>query len=106
MKELFDSLGEHLNPNTSSIRSAKPPLFVNKEASTRAYFPTGHIIEHRLGSIVYLKTDLEQNARMVTAISLRPNYSVCYCLALGTDESWHYGIEIDSERDIVKATSG
>lgn len=61
--------------------------------------------EFELGQLVYLKTDNEQSARMVTAISLRPNQSVLYCLSLGSTESWHYGIEIDAQRDVVKATS-
>ena len=50
--------------------------------------------------------DNEQHGRMVTGISLRPNRSVTYCLAFGTTETWHYGIEIDDERDIIKATIG
>lgn len=66
---------------------------------------TGHKIEFEIGQIVYLKMDNEQRERMVTGISLRPNRSVTYCLALGTTETWHYSIEIDSEKDIVKATT-
>jgi hypothetical protein len=70
------------------------------------FLSTGHKIEFDIGQKVYLKMDNEQRERMVTGISLRPNRSVTYCLALGTTETWHYGIEIDDERDIVKATTG
>lgn len=65
-----------------------------------------YIIEFEIGQTVYLKMDNEQHGRMVTGISLRPNRSVTYCLAFGTTETWHYGIEIDDERDVVKATTG
>lgn len=70
------------------------------------FLSTGHKIEFEIGQTVYLKMDNEQHGRMVTGISLRPNRSVTYCLAFGTTETWHYGIEIDDERDIVKATTG
>lgn len=62
-------------------------------------------IEFNIGDMVYLKTDNEQNERIVTGISLRPNFSVTYCLALGTNESWHYGVELSLDKDIIKATS-
>lgn len=69
------------------------------------FLSTGHKIEFEIGQTVYLKTDKEQHGRMVTGITLGPNRSVTYCLASGTTASWHYGIEIDDERDIVKATT-
>jgi len=68
--------------------------------------PTGHKIKYSIGQTVYLKTDQEQNGRLVTGIALRPHASVTYCLSFGTIESWHYGFEIDSCRDVVKATAG
>ena len=67
---------------------------------------TGHMIEFNIEQIVYLKMDNEQHGRMVTGIALRPGLSVIYCLSFGVTETWHYGIEIDDERDIVKATTG
>lgn len=71
------------------------------------FFPsTGHKIYFEIGQTVYLKMDNEQHERMVTGISLRPNRSVTYCLAFGSTETWHYGIEIDDKRDILKATTG
>ena len=66
---------------------------------------TGHEINFYIGQLVYLKTDNEQHERMITAISLRPNKNVTYCLAFGTIESWHYEIEINCERDIIKVTN-
>jgi hypothetical protein len=66
---------------------------------------TGHIIEFNIGQTVYLKTDDLQFQRLVVGISLRPNKSVTYCLAFGPNETWHYGIEINAEKDIVKATT-
>jgi len=65
---------------------------------------TGHKIEYMIGQIVFLRMDNEQQPRLCTGISLRPNRSVTYCLGLGTSESWHYGIEISDERDVLKAT--
>ena len=78
----------------------------SKHVLPAVFLSTGHKIEFDIGQTVYLKMDNEQHGRMVTGISLRPNRSVTYCLAFGTTETWHYGIEIDEERDIVKATTG
>jgi hypothetical protein len=64
-----------------------------------------HSIDFAIGQIVYLKTDNEQNGRMVTGITLRPNKGVFYHLALGTNETVHFAVEIDSEKDVLKATS-
>jgi hypothetical protein len=69
---------------------------------TQVHYKTGHKIEFNIGDIVYLKTDEEQHSRMVTSISLRPGGMVTYCLSFGSYESWHYGIEISDEQDIVK----
>lgn len=60
--------------------------------------------EHDLGDIVYLRTDPDQNILVVTAIAVTPG-GLLYKLAIGTSESWHYGIEISKEKDIVLATS-
>ena len=66
---------------------------------------TGHRLYFNIGQVVYLKTDKEQIDRIVTGIMLRPNRSVTYCLSLGAIESWHYALEIDDEKDIVKTTT-
>jgi hypothetical protein len=62
-------------------------------------------IEHDLQDVVYLKTDPEQLARMVTAISIKPTGAIMYGLSCGVNDSWHYSFEISVERDIMKATS-
>lgn len=63
-----------------------------------------HKILFEIGQIVFLKTDDDQTERMVTGINLRPNNSVTYGLAISSQESWHYDIEISDEKDMVKKT--
>ena len=55
---------------------------------------TGHIIEHEIGDVVYLKTDEEPIKRIVVSIHLKPHGAVAYVLAQGMNESHHWGIEI------------
>jgi hypothetical protein len=69
------------------------------------YLPTGHLIEFNIGQTVYIKTDPDQLPRIITAITLRPTNSVTYCLSFSTNESWHYAMEIDSEKDILQTTN-
>jgi hypothetical protein len=66
---------------------------------------SGHQLQFMIKQTVYLKTDKEQNPRLVTGISLRPFNSVTYGLTENSTETWHYGFEISDERDIVMATS-
>jgi hypothetical protein len=66
---------------------------------------SGHKLDFRINQTVYLKTDKEQKPRLITGISLRPFLSVTYGLTDVTVETWHYGFEINDERDIVFATS-
>ena len=54
-----------------------------------------------LGDIVYLKTDSDQRERMVTAFFVRQG-SICYYLACGEGESYHYELEISTDRDWKK----
>lgn len=54
-------------------------------------------IIHQIGDIVFLKTDPEQNERMVTEIRIRQN-SVLYSLSCGTTDSLHYEIEISTQK--------
>jgi hypothetical protein len=53
-----------------------------------------------LGQFVYLKTDVEQKRRIVTAIIIRPS-DVLYELACGTEVSSHYNFEISDTSDIM-----
>lgn len=62
-------------------------------------------IQFLIGQTVFLKTDNEQHARIITGILLRPNNAISYCLTFEANESWHYAIEINEERDIIKATT-
>lgn len=55
----------------------------------------------RLGQTVYLITDPDQHARMVTGITLRPE-STIYHLSLADTESQHYRMEISTEPDHIK----
>jgi hypothetical protein len=91
---------------STKVKSKNQTANGTKPVLPAVFLSTGHKIEFEIGQTVYLKMDNEQHGRMVTGISLRPNRSVTYCLAFGTTETWHYGIEIDDERDIVKATTG
>lgn len=53
---------------------------------------------YKCGDFVYLKTDPEQNPRIVTGILIRPNV-VLYMLALGSNESSHFECEISQEKN-------
>ena len=53
-----------------------------------------------LEDIVFLITDTEQNARIVTAIQVSKN-SLIYRLACGVNESWHYDYEIATDKNFL-----
>lgn len=62
------------------------------------------VSDHDFGDIVFLKTDPEQNERIVTQIRFSGNGGITYYLAFGAkQESEHYGIEISSKKDMFKA---
>jgi hypothetical protein len=65
--------------------------------------PMKYTFEFQIGQIVFLKTDVEQFARMVTGITIRPNNSVTYYLSFGETESKHFAIEIYSDKDILES---
>jgi hypothetical protein len=60
-----------------------------------------HKLEYKIGQVVYLRTDKDQNAKIVTSITLHPCNSVSYCLNENGIESSHYGFEITDTRDII-----
>lgn len=66
---------------------------------------SGYKLEFQIEETVYLKTDKEQKPRIVTGMTLRPFNSITYGITESTFESWHYGFEISSERDVIFATS-
>ena len=54
--------------------------------------------KYNIGDTVYLKTDVDQYARMIIAILVYPNgisYEVQYC----TTQSTHYEIELSETQD-------
>lgn len=53
-----------------------------------------------IGQTVYLKTDTDQDQRIVTAIQITPS-GVTYALSCGPDLSWHYEVEICQEKNIM-----
>lgn len=53
---------------------------------------------------VYLKTDPEQNTRLVTSINIRKGRMI-YELSFGASTSWHEDFEISVEKDVLKTTS-
>ena len=59
--------------------------------------------KYNLGDIVYLKTDTEQYARIVTGILIRNGNCILYYLSQSTMESTHYDYEISVEvNEIIK----
>ena len=54
----------------------------------------------KIGDIVYLQTDLDQQKRLITGINIRAN-SIVYLVSCGTVESYHYDFEISSEVDVL-----
>lgn len=53
--------------------------------------------DFELGELVSLKTDLESNQRMVTAIQINISGGLVYRLSFGTIETWHFDEEIVKE---------
>lgn len=58
-----------------------------------------------LGQIVFIKTDKEQQPRMIIGITVRPT-GLLYELNFGSNSSWHFEIEISDEKDILLTTTG
>jgi hypothetical protein len=57
------------------------------------------------GDIVYLTTDPDQRARVVSKISVMPNGLLVYELSHNTYTSMHYDFEISIEKDVVITTT-
>lgn len=49
---------------------------------------------YRIGSQVQLKTDAEARQRIITKYEVSAR-QIMYCVAIGTDSSWHYDFEIE-----------
>jgi hypothetical protein len=57
-----------------------------------------------IGDILYLKTDRNQEKRMLVSISFRVTGPL-YELAFGGGSSWHYEFEITEKEDILTKTT-
>ena len=58
--------------------------------------------EFEIGQTVYLRTDKEQDARIVTGIRVRGGSTLVYDLSCGMVETCHFGMEMAAERNAVK----
>jgi hypothetical protein len=58
--------------------------------------------EFDFGNIVYLKTDPEQHERIIVGIWARGK-SIRYDVSFKESESSHFGVELSTDRDILKA---
>ena len=54
--------------------------------------------KYNIEEIVFLITDEDQKARIITAIQICKN-GLFYKLACGTDESWHYEYELATDKN-------
>lgn len=58
--------------------------------------------KYDIGQIVYLKTDIDQRERIVQEIKF--DYAgALYTIMFGTETSYHYDIELSTQRNIIKA---
>jgi hypothetical protein len=60
---------------------------------------------YEFGDIVYLKTDVDQKKRIVTAMMMRGDGACLFELSCGTEAKWHYAFEITTEKDVVMTTT-
>jgi hypothetical protein len=58
-------------------------------------------INFQIEQLVFLKTDPEQNERIIVGITIS-KFDVSYTLAFGTEISDHYDFEITSDKDTLK----
>ena len=59
-------------------------------------------MKYKIGDIVFLKTDKEQEARIITGILIRPNGFIFY-LSKSDIETTHYEIEFTSDiNELIK----
>jgi hypothetical protein len=58
-----------------------------------------------IGSIVYLKTDKDQNERIIRQINIDVSNSIQYSIAYGSCISWHYDFEITAEKNVLSTST-
>lgn len=56
------------------------------------------------GDVVYLMTDQDQRARIVSAFLIRPGF-IEYRLDCGTDFSWHPEFVISADKNVLLTTT-
>jgi hypothetical protein len=56
------------------------------------------IVVYKRGEVVYLRTDIEQQQRIVTGYVITGN-DVLYNLVCGTEDSTHYAFEISTDKN-------
>lgn len=59
--------------------------------------------KYNLGDVVYLATDPDQYARIVTSILIEGNRSILYELSLSQNVSRHYDFEITTDKNVLKS---
>lgn len=57
--------------------------------------------KYNIGETVYLKTDTDQEPRIVTCIKAYPD-GLIYQLSCGIQNTDHYDFEISKEKDLVE----
>lgn len=57
--------------------------------------------KYNIGEIVYIKTDVEQHQRIVTALVICPANDILYELTCGIVASKHYDFELTTEKNYV-----
>lgn len=60
---------------------------------------------YNFGDIVYLKTDIDQKRRIVSAMMIRGDGACMFELSCGTEAKWHYQFEISAEKDVLATTT-
>ena len=61
--------------------------------------------KYEVGDTVYLKTDKEQKARLVTGILVKSSNYLNYELSCGSESSWHVDFEISAEANILVSST-
>lgn len=57
--------------------------------------------KYNFGDIVFLKTDIEQMPRIITAIIFCPASDILYEVTCGTVVSRHYDFEITVSKEVI-----
>ena len=57
------------------------------------------------GQLVYIKTDIQQDARQVIGVQGTADGGILIKLTIDGDVSWHYECEISEDKDIMMITS-